>query len=93
VEYEVRDILCKPERSGVANPDAKPPELWGAEGAGNVSNAIVAPMATALFEADGARGKIELIMHHQDGLCGNLIEAGGCTHGTAGVIHKRLGLE
>jgi len=76
VEDEVSNVLGQPQRSRMADSDAKPPEQGGSEGACNVPNAVVTAVPTALLEPNGTRGKVKLIVHHEDRLGRNLIEAG-----------------
>ena len=93
VEDKVGDILAQSQGAGMANANAKSPERWPPKGACDVSNAIVAAMAPTLFEANGPWRQVKLVVHNQNGLWRDLVEAGSRADRAARVVHEGLGHE
>jgi hypothetical protein len=93
LQDEVRHGLLQPEGSGVANAQAQPPEIGIAQGGRNVSNAVVAAVATALFEPNLSGWQVELIVNHQELLRFDLVEVAHGLDGRTGAVHEGVWLE
>jgi hypothetical protein len=73
--------------AGMADSQAQAPEIGRRQARLDVLEAIVPAVATALLEADAARWQVEVVMHDQRFVGGDLVEARERGYRLAGEVH------
>ena len=92
-KHEVEHLLRPPEGAGMADADAKAPEVGRPELGGDALEAVVAGVATSFLELHRAREKIELVVNDEDLLGLDLVVGGHGLHGDARAVHEGGGLQ
>jgi hypothetical protein len=87
LEHIVTTSLRSP---GMADADAQPPVILGAQVGGDVLEAVVAAKAAAELEAHLARRDVEFVMHHQHFSRLDAVEVRQRPHRLAGTVHEGL---
>jgi hypothetical protein len=74
-------------------PDADPDtgEVWRSDCRSDIADAIVAPMTATAFELQRVKINVELIVHNDESLNRNLVEAHQRRHGPTRKIHELIG--
>jgi hypothetical protein len=78
MQHEVGHRLLQPQRARMADAQAQAPVILGAQGSGDVLQAVVPAGGTAFLDLGRARRQVQFVMHHQHFIRIDLVEARQC---------------
>ena len=87
------DVVGGVDRPSIADPDAEPGVVVGPEVGGDVAEAFLAPVATALADPELAQREVQVVAEDQEVGRLELVEAEGRGHAPAAEVHEGLGLQ